>query len=63
MWGVLCVGVCRWRIPVLEGRGLSRVQGIEIQTEGDGGGGHEGGKEERRGRGLDRDSAPWGWAT
>ena len=28
----VCVCVCRWRITALEGRGLSRVQGIEIQS-------------------------------
>ena len=36
----VCVGVCvcSWRITALEGRGLSRAQGIETQTEGEGGG-------------------------
>ena len=33
------VCVCRWRITAVEGRGLSRVQGIEIQS-GKGEGGH-----------------------
>ena len=42
----VCVCVCRWRITALEGRGLGRVQGIEIQTEGEGGEGM--GKEEGR---------------
>ena len=49
----VCVCVCRWRIPALEGRGLSRVQGTEIQTEGEGGEGPRGreGGEGRQGAG------------
>ena len=35
----VCVCVCRWIIIDVEGRGLSRVQGLEIQTEGAGEGG------------------------
>ena len=38
MCGCVCVCVCSWRITALEGRRLSRAQGIETQTEGEGGG-------------------------
>ena len=56
----VCVCVCSWRIPALEGRGLSRVQGIEIQTEGEGGEGPRGreGGEGRQRAGLGQRPRP-----